>query len=290
MSVLSSYEDEMDEDNVLNSGNEDLLKELKCLAHLDELRIEIKSVFALESLLSFHNLRGCTEQLLLLDFRETKVFNVSCLANMERLESLVVRKCESMEEMVMRKMENEFGEGRMIESSSLFPTNSNRIAPCFHVLSEVSLGGCNKLKNAAWLAFVSTLTKLVVMSCSRMEEIISDQVTNMVAIPNPSPFAKLEKLDLRDLPKLKSICWGALPFPCLRQIRVFNCSKLIKLPLNFDSGNQISIEGYQEWWEEIQWNDEVTRNAFLPSFKRVDWWKDVDWEDEAIIHPTLLFR
>ncbi|WRX26597.1 Leucine-rich repeat - like 10 [Theobroma cacao] len=44
---------------------------------------------------------------------------------------------------------------------------------------EVSLGGCNKLKNAAWLAFVSTLTKLVVMSCSRMEEIISDQVTNM---------------------------------------------------------------------------------------------------------------
>ncbi|WRX28049.1 Leucine-rich repeat - like 10 [Theobroma cacao] len=52
-----------------------------------------------------------------------------------------------------------------------------------------------------------------------MEEIISDQVKNVVGIPNPSPFAKLEKLDLQDLPKLKSIFWDALPFQCLRKIK-----------------------------------------------------------------------
>ncbi|EOY25866.1 NBS-LRR type disease resistance protein [Theobroma cacao] len=188
--------------------------------------------------------------------------------HMEHLESLIIRFCESMEKIVIRPIDK---------------------APCFHTLSRVSLCSCNNLRDITWLILAPNLTHLFVVFCSRMEEIISDQVTDVVGIPIPSPFAKLEELDLRDLPELKSIYWDALSFPCLRKIKVFNCSKLKKLPLNLDSGNQISIEGYKEWWEKIQWKDEATRKFFLPSFKCVEWWKEVEFQDEPVQYLHCFF-
>ncbi|EOY20439.1 Disease resistance protein family, putative [Theobroma cacao] len=201
---------------------------------------------------------------------------------MEHLERLNINCCKSLEEMAIRKMEKELEEG----TSSLFPTNINTISPCFHALSRVSRSKCINLTDMACLIFAPNLKCLSVMFCLRMEGIISE-VATVVGVPQPSPFAKLEKLDLRELPELKSIYWDALPFPCLRQIKEFNCPKLKKLPLNFDSGKQISIEGYEEWWEELQWKYEATRNAFLPFFKHVDWWKEVDFKDEATLRPTF---
>ncbi|EOY25576.1 Disease resistance protein family [Theobroma cacao] len=260
MSVLFDIcEDLVDEDNVLNGDHEGLIEELKCLQHLNELNIEIRSVVALESLLSCHNLRRCTERLFLRDLSKRKVLDILSLTHMEHLESLIIRFCESMEEIVIRKIEK---------------------APYFHTLKRVSLCSCNNLRDITWLILAPKLTHLYVVFCSRMEEIISDKVTDVVGIPNPSPFANLEELDLRDLPELKSIYRDALSFPCLRKIKVFNCSKLENLPLNLDSRNQISIEGYQEWWEKIQWKDEATRKCFLPSFKCAEWWKEVEFQSE----------
>ncbi|WRX28051.1 Leucine-rich repeat - like 10 [Theobroma cacao] len=131
----------------------------------------------------------------------------------------------------------------------------------------IKLNSCHNLRNVTWLILAPNLTWLTVLSCSRMEEIISEDA-NVVEIPNLSPFAKLEVIVLQDLSKLKSIYWDALPFPCLRHITIVNCPKLKKLPLNFESakGNKISILGNEEWWKEVQWKDEATRVAFLPYF------------------------
>ncbi|EOY25574.1 Cc-nbs-lrr resistance protein, putative [Theobroma cacao] len=52
-------------DNALSSSGDSLIEELKCLQHLKVLWIEIRTDFALKSLLSCHNLRGCTEGLYL---------------------------------------------------------------------------------------------------------------------------------------------------------------------------------------------------------------------------------
>ncbi|XP_021298470.1 probable disease resistance protein At1g12290 [Herrania umbratica] len=260
-----------DIDSVLNRGSESLIEELKFLQHLNVLWMEINTDVALESLLSCHNLRGCTERLLLKYRGQKKVFNVLFLENMERLKNLEIKNCDSIEEMVTRNIEEESGERRMIKTSPLFPTNSNNITPRFHALTKISIDSCRSLRNLTWLIFAPNLMRLEVIWCTRMEEIISEvsEAVNVAGILNPSPFAELERLHLRSLPELKSIYWDALPFPCLREIIVFNCPKLKKLPLNCDSakGNQISIVGSEEWSKEVEWKDDVTRSTFLHSFK-----------------------
>ncbi|MBA0695019.1 hypothetical protein Goari_005257 [Gossypium aridum] len=47
------------------------------------------------------------------------------------------------------------------------------------------------------------------------------------------------------------------------------CPELKKLPLNSDSakGNRITIDGNEEWWAEIEWENEATRQTFLPFFR-----------------------
>ena len=103
-----------------------------------------------------------------------------------------------------------------------------------------------------------------------MEEIINEVKLSQVAqlVGTLSPFAKLEILYLGYLPELKSIYWDALPFSCMKDIHVEKCPKLRRLPLNSNSGkgNKISIYGEEKWWKELQWEDEYTRNAFLPCF------------------------
>ncbi|WRX26663.1 Leucine-rich repeat - like 10, partial [Theobroma cacao] len=63
-----------------------------------------------------------------------------------------------------------------------------------------------------WLILAPNLTTLHVRFCKRIEEIISEDA-NVIGVPNPSLFAKLERLYLSNLPKLRSIYWDTLPFP-----------------------------------------------------------------------------
>ncbi|TYJ31543.1 hypothetical protein E1A91_A06G206300v1 [Gossypium mustelinum] len=259
--INRDYPDE-EEDNVLNGVNEDLIKELKCLQHLNILSIPpIKSVFALERFLSFNLFRCCIETLELDEFRDSNVFNVLCLENMERLEKLCFKDCASMEEIKIEKLLSSV-------SSSINYTSQ------FHTLSRVIIDGCGKLTDATWLIFVPNLRFLSISWCFKMEEILSEgklgEVADKVEIPYPKPFLKLEMLKLCVLPELKSIYWDALPFSFLKHFCVWgDCSKLKKLPLNSDSakGNYITIEGRKDWWEEVEWVNEATRDIFLPSLR-----------------------
>ncbi|GAY69077.1 hypothetical protein CUMW_269240 [Citrus unshiu] len=81
-------------------------------------------------------------------------------------------------------------------------------------------------------------------------------------------FTELQFLSLRNASNLKRIYRDPLPFPQLKQIRISECPKLKKLPLNSSSakGLKIVIYGEKEWWEELQWEDQATQNAFSPCF------------------------
>ncbi|KAG4196756.1 hypothetical protein ERO13_A06G191900v2 [Gossypium hirsutum] len=227
--------DNHDEDNVLKGGHEKLIEELK-VASKGSLSIEIKSVLCLERFLSCNLFRCWTRALLLKDFRESEVFNVLCLENLERIETLEFLDCFSMEEIKMEKLH-----------------------------TWVS-------SNETWVILAPNLRSLLVWHCIEMEEILSeeklDEVAGVIGIPYPKLFLKLESLYLIGLPKLKSIYRDALPFPCLTLIQIYKCKELKKLPLNSDSakGNLLSIKGDKFWQEEVEWEDEATRHAFLPSF------------------------
>ncbi|XP_052885756.1 disease resistance protein RPS5-like [Gossypium arboreum] len=145
----------------------------------------------------------------------------------------------------------------------------------FHTLSSVTIIGCNKLRDVTWLILAPNLRNLELYLCLKMEEILSEgklgEVASVIGSPYPKPFLKLETLYLQFLPKLKSIYWDALPFPCLKLIRINLCGELKKLPFNSDSakGNLLSIEGSKDWWATVEWKNEATRDVFLPSFKSV---------------------
>ncbi|KAK8350563.1 hypothetical protein V6Z11_1Z043000 [Gossypium hirsutum] len=243
------------EDNVLYGGNEKLMEELKGLQHLNILSIPIKSMFCLERFLNINLFLCWTQALQLCDFRESKIFNILCLKNLECLQTLCFSNCEDMEEMKMEKL--------LINAS------------CYHTLSTVEIYECVKLKDMSWLILAPNLRNLKIYLCDKMEEILNEgklgEVAGVIGIPYAKSFLKLETLYLFWLPKLKNIYWDALPFPCLKLIRINACRELKKLPLNSDSakGNQLSIEGSKDWWATVEWENEATRDAFLPSFKSV---------------------
>ncbi|KAH1055157.1 hypothetical protein J1N35_033222 [Gossypium stocksii] len=148
-------------------------------------------------------------------------------------------------------------------------------ASCYQTLSTVEIYECDKLKDMSWLILAPNLRNLKIYLYDKMEGILNEgklgEVAGVIGIPYAKSFFKLETLYLFWLPKLKSIYWDVLLFPCLKRIRINACRELKKLTLNSDSakGNQLSIEGSKDWWATLEWENEATRDAFLPSFKSV---------------------
>ncbi|XVF11273.1 hypothetical protein REPUB_Repub08aG0012700 [Reevesia pubescens] len=129
-------------------------------------------------------------------------------------------------------------EGRMIkaEPESHIQTSVIGTQHCFQSLGNLFIFQCSKLRDITWLILAPNLSVLGVTEC-----------------------------------ELKSIYWDALPFSCLKKIQVVECPKLKRLPLNSNGAkeNKIGIEGREEWWKELEWEDESTLNAFLPRFERI---------------------
>ncbi|XVF11254.1 hypothetical protein REPUB_Repub08aG0010800 [Reevesia pubescens] len=260
---------------LVEDSDEWLVEELKCLKRLDVLTVSIASAFALDRLMSTERLCSCTESMVLEKFEDSKRLNVLSLAkNMKSLYSLRLIDCESLEEVKMEWAGEE--EGRMIkaEPESHIQTSVIATQHCFQSLSKVLISRCSKLRDIAWLILAPNLRHLAVSKCDKMEEIINERKLSQVAevVEISSLFAKLECLFLLYLPELKSIYWDALPFSCLKEIYVYECPKLKRLPLNSNSAkeNKIRIRGQEKWWKELQWEDESTLNAFLPCFERID--------------------
>ncbi|TYH86125.1 hypothetical protein ES332_D01G020800v1 [Gossypium tomentosum] len=168
----------------------------------------------------------------LLDFRDSRSLNILALANLQNLCSIKCMNCMDLKEV---KIESNIVEG----------------ARYFHSLRYVGLTYCKQMMD--------------------VKEIISeekvDEVTESKA--NKKLFSRLEELDLCRLPKMKIIYYHALPFPQLKKISIVKCPMLKKLPLNSNSakGQRLIIKGEKGWWKDVEWEDESTRTAFLPSFR-----------------------
>ncbi|XVF24826.1 hypothetical protein REPUB_Repub13aG0161300 [Reevesia pubescens] len=185
-------------------------------------------------------------------FRGSRVLNILALANMQHPYYLVLTNCEDLEEV-------------KIERAGL----AN--AGCFRSLRIVRLIQCSKLRDATWVILAPHLEHLFIIKCQDFVEIISHEKLGEVAelAGNLNLFSKLLSLYLKELPEMKTIYRDALPFSHLNTLIIRECPKLRKLSLNSVSakGQKILIEGKEEWWKDLEWEDESTRKAFLPSFK-----------------------
>ncbi|XP_024016652.1 disease resistance protein RPS5 [Eutrema salsugineum] len=217
------------------------LKELQAMDHLDILTMSISSISKMKQLLSAYKLASLVTDLSIDSY--LKVEGLS-MPSMDKCRRLSISTCVIWE----IKIDRTYSE-----------------IPCFPNLSDVHISECNiNLKDLTWLMFVPNLSKLTIVTAKQLEDIISKEKAESVI----KPFQKLKCLQLHGLPKLKSIYKSPLPFPYLRNIDVRNCPMLKKLPLNSKStmGQEVVIEyGERKWIELIEWEDEATKDRFLPS-------------------------
>ena len=139
----------------------------------------------------------------------------------------------------------------------------------FCKLHEVHIISCSKLLNLTWLIYAPCLQSLVVGACESMEELIGG--SDGVVEENSGLFSRLTTLQLKNLPKLKSICNWVLPFPSLKMIYVHSCENLSKIPFDSNTGKNSlkKIQAEQSWWDGMQWEDEAIKQRldsfFMPS-------------------------
>ncbi|XP_062105381.1 probable disease resistance protein At5g63020 [Humulus lupulus] len=265
------WSEEMVEDRVECGGSELLVQELESLKHIMKLAVSIKYVTALDRLLASQMLLNSTQRLFL-HFESTLQFlNLSTLLRMERLEKLYLLKCSRLEEL---KIDWEWK--RREECSSHVPSPpqcpTNDLFPS---LRDVYVSFCPNLKELTVLAFAPNLQVLTVINCPALEEII--RLEKLGDAPEEvkclQPFLKLDTLALDDLPKLKNIYPKPLPFPCLKFINVSGCEELKKLPVSSTVTKMrpdLKIEGRESWRNKLEWEDETTRDAFLPCFDAIN--------------------
>ncbi|WCJ40624.1 Disease resistance protein (CC-NBS-LRR class) family [Euphorbia peplus] len=247
------YSVEEIEDNILSLTHMDI-DPIFCLENLRVLSITITCAAALHKFFSSHKLLNCTQSLSLDVFWGCKSLDISPLAAMKNLLVLEIHQFENLNELKCHPHHFEFARGRS----------------SFERLREITLDKCSSLLEVTWVIQVQNLTILKLQNCEELEEIISNRKMGETCEGDDwEPFAKLEILTLENLPELKSIYWKTLPFQSLKKIEVRDCSLLKKLPLDSHSANAnelLIIEGEEDWWKNIEWEDDGTRVTFLPGF------------------------
>ncbi|KDO37919.1 hypothetical protein CISIN_1g0084151mg, partial [Citrus sinensis] len=240
-----------EEGNVLCEDAEPLMKELLGSKHLNVLSWTFRSSLGVQNFLKYPKLVSITQSVLVKSGVHTSPpFNVLHLAYMENLQKFELESC-NLEEMKIDSTE---------EVKKLFQSG-------FRSLNTVSVHYCRKAKDLTWLVFVQNLKVLRIGDCYDMEEIISvDKLRDISVIIGSEHnfFAQLEYLSISWGTNLKSVYPNPLPFPKLKKIDVCHCPQLKKLPLNSSSAKErrVVIEGEKKWWEELQWEDQATQNAF----------------------------
>ncbi|XP_010430142.1 PREDICTED: probable disease resistance protein At1g61310 isoform X1 [Camelina sativa] len=225
-------------------GDVSVLKELQLLEELQVLMITVSAELSLEHILGNQRLANCITYLEIIDFDQEKPLDLSSLDSIENLCRL------------------------WVTSSHVSDINNPTIQSCFTNISTVSISECHSMKDLSWILFAPNLVYLHIKDSREVEEIIKkEKATDLTGI-TITPFLKLEFLWLENLPKLESIYWSPLPFPFLMRIYVSKCPKLRKLPLNATSIPRLDEFAIFTVETDLEWEDEDTKNRFLPSINR----------------------
>eukprot|EP00261_Vitis_vinifera_P016230 XP_010645044.1 PREDICTED: probable disease resistance protein At1g12280 [Vitis vinifera] len=252
-----------------------LLEELEQLEHIDDISIDLTNVSSIQTLLNSHKLQRSIRWLQLA-CEHVKLVQLSLY-----IETLRIINCFELQD-VKINFEKE------VVVYSKFPRHQ-----CLNNLCDVYISGCGELLNLTWLIFAPSLQFLSVSACESMEKVIDDERSEIleIAVDHLGVFSRLRSLALFCLPELRSIHGRALTFPSLRYICVFQCPSLRKLP--FDSNIGVSkklekIKGEQEWWDELEWEDQTIMHKLTPYFQsdssHYKFVRTSEWEDQTIMH------
>ncbi|XP_077242304.1 disease resistance protein At4g27190-like [Tasmannia lanceolata] len=148
----------------------------------------------------------------------------------------------------------------------------------FPKLRKIAVIHCEGLKSLIPYDFLQELDNLediYVRNCSNMEEIFGAKVVDentpkivSTNVADRNALPKLRILTLGVLPRLRCICQETFSLPALEMITVERCDDLRRLPFSTGNANKIrEIEGEEEWWKKLEWEDDDTKLNLQKYFK-----------------------
>ncbi|KAH9666451.1 putative disease resistance protein [Citrus sinensis] len=244
---------EQEADSILFGDSEVLVEELLALKHLNLLTITLQIFGALQRLLNYCNSSRSinTQSLCLRHLNNSNLLSAFSFASLRHLWTLHLY-FNDFEELNI-----DAGEVKRIRETR-----------GFHSLQKVYIN-YSKFRHATWLVLAPRAKVIRISNCQRLQEIISMEKLGEISaevMDNLILFGRLEYLILEGLQNLKSIHSSYLPFPRLKEICVWKCAELKKLPLDCNQGleQKIIMKGQDRWWNELQWDDQATQTLLLP--------------------------
>ncbi|KAL5716139.1 hypothetical protein ACHQM5_017868 [Ranunculus cassubicifolius] len=180
--------------------------------------------------------------------------------------------CNELEVLMIESDEEELtGEG-----------DNRHIASRTSSLKELIVTVVPKLKvlfSRRMLEYFQNLVEIRINDCKGMEELIFEEEqeisdgTNMtVALP------RLKRLQIGDLPKLKSIWKGVMICNSLQTVQINSCDELKRLPQfcgqgRFPPPSLREFKGEREWWEALESDHSYLQSHFKPVVDAYDSWQ-----------------
>ncbi|GKV45792.1 hypothetical protein SLEP1_g52836 [Rubroshorea leprosula] len=147
---------------------------------------------------------------------------------------------------------------------SACPTNFKTI----HVFNCPNL---KKVFSSGWLlGYFQSLETIRVDSCDQMEELISSSTYEEKEALEKITLPNLQRLELNELPKLKSICSSSNVVICdsINSLLICYCKKLKRVLLHLsslDNGQPSSLKEIKvdtkESWESLEWNQSNAKDV-----------------------------
>ncbi|XP_058074713.1 disease resistance protein SUMM2-like [Magnolia sinica] len=276
LKVLKLLKDEYSSREVTEESGWFYLTEMEGLKWLSHLEITIETVHDLKSYLDSHKLPKLTQALTIgiCEGLTTSTLLSSSFRAMRSIRRLQIVDCKEMEEMMIgwdveKEDDHSVSSLESLMLCGLDNLNIIRAGGCIQNLCHINITLCPKLKSVTWILQLQNLEEIWIQGCEGVEEVIG---TSDVRIPVREACLRfLKSLCLFNLPKLTSICNHALAFPSLEKLAVYKCPKLKKLPIGLQSANNPlkEIEGEQEWWDGLEWEEDGIKSNLFPLFKQI---------------------
>ncbi|EOY12658.1 LRR and NB-ARC domains-containing disease resistance protein, putative [Theobroma cacao] len=221
---------------------------------------------------------------------DLKECRISHCEGMECVVDLSLSSCDALdniEELGLFLMENlrevvRVGVAVEIESTSHAPTTP-AIFSSLKILNLHFCCGVKKLFPVELLQGLQNLENISVLGCAEMEEIMASEENHEGEGTTLFILPKLKSLELKNLPKLKSICSGGLMIPTdsLQYLYIIKCPEVKRIPLSLPlvengkpslppSLKEITVWS-REWWESVEWDQPDAKDVLSPFLRYSQW-------------------
>ncbi|XP_072970268.1 putative disease resistance protein At4g10780 [Typha angustifolia] len=291
--VLDLYESDDTDDRNLTYLPSLVFKELECLNNLRGLRICIEDISQLNKIIELPSLS--VRSLAISRLESTSFSFTSSFLSDKKIQLNLAELCfvnSNVTQVVMEGSQQHptwhlgaLERLMIINMRCLEEIIWKGVVPreLFQALGFLFIKGCDMLKNISWVLHLPCLKELRVIKCCSMRQLIACGLENHgenaadisekeeeKEITLTPTFTCLKHIFLSDLSEIISICHSMFAFPALHDIVVYNCPKLKNLPfrpVNIPSKLK-RIAGPKEWWESLEWEDDIFRNSLQPFYKQ----------------------